>query len=60
MSNKLVFEDQLKAVIKELRTAICIHVREEGQYLEYLGDGISTDQKAVKAFIEYYDPKSWD
>ena len=57
MSNKLVFEDQLKAVIKELRTAICIHVREEGQYL---GDGISTDQKAVKAFIEYYDPKSWD
>lgn len=49
--------EQLKKENEALKAAVCIHAREHGGRL---GDGISSDDKAVAAFTEYYNPDNWD
>lgn len=61
--NNEIFKDknkkieQLKKENEALKAAVCIHAREHG---DRLGDGISSDDKAVAAFTEYYNPDNWD
>lgn len=52
-SNREIYEDSLKTEILKLRTAICIHVREDGVYL---GAGIlDNDIAAVKEFVNFWN-----